>query len=361
MDLTEQVRAWTHQRQRLGTSATATPGEALRAVVGVYSAHPTAPLALSARTRGMTAAAFRRLESERTALRVPAMRGSMFLVPRVHAARLFLPRVDIEAQVGKRLDRWALSADDYARLKSAMLDAAAEPATSAAIGRVAGISGPVLATLLRCLRHEGVVLPVGGGSLRAEQFRYAASESWAPDFAEAAAAAPVASDDVVAGALGWLAGEYLGAFGPARVADFAWWAGLRRRTAQTAIAALETADIGDGLLIRAADRAAFEAVVPLTDQVDLLPKWDSYTMGLAPDGRARFVHPDVQGRVYSTGGGGTLHGDGFPVVLVDGQAVGLWRLTLKDGASIELFDSVGTRTRERIDERLAEHVALLAG
>ncbi|MGZ4590002.1 MAG: hypothetical protein ACXV2I_04330, partial [Actinomycetes bacterium] len=65
MDLTGRLRAWTHHRQRLGASAAVTPGEALRAVVGVYSAHPTAPLALAARARRMSAAAFRALESER--------------------------------------------------------------------------------------------------------------------------------------------------------------------------------------------------------------------------------------------------------------------------------------------------------
>ncbi|MGZ4631191.1 MAG: DNA glycosylase AlkZ-like family protein [Actinomycetes bacterium] len=359
MDLTGRLRAWTHHRQRLGASAAVTPGEALRAVVGVYSAHPTAPLALAARARRMSAAAFRALESERLALRIPAMRGSIFLVPRDTAPRLFLPWVDLPALVGKRLARWDLSAQDYSRIKSAMLGAAAEPAPSSALGAAAGLPGPMLATLLRCLRHEGVLLPIGGGSLRAEQFRYAASSSWAPEYATAARAAPAAADEVVADALRWLAGEYLRAFGPARVADFAWWAGLRRRTAQTAVASLDTVDVGDGLLLPACDLAAFEAVVPLRGEVDLLPKWDSYTMGLAPDGRTRLVHPDVQPRVYSTGGGGTLPGDGFPVVLVDGQAVGTWRLTQKDGASVELFDSVGAGTRASIEARLREVGALL--
>jgi hypothetical protein len=52
--------------------------------------------------------------------------------------------------------------------------------------------------------------------------------------------------------------------------------------------------------------------------VDILPKWDCYTMGYAPDGRGRFVHPDVQERVY------TPAGDGLGVVLVGGTAAGAW-------------------------------------
>jgi hypothetical protein len=242
-----------------------------------------------------------------------------------------------------------------------MLTAAAQPAPSAALGEAAGVSGGMLATLLRCLRHEGVLLPIGGGSLWAEQFRYVASEVWAPELAAAFADAPLAGEDRVHDALVSLAGDYLRAFGPARVADFAWWSGVKRRTATAVLAVHDTIDVGDGLLLPRADLAGLEAVRAPRNSVDLLPKWDSYTMGLAPDGRARFVHPDVQRRVYSQGGGGTLPGDGFPVVLVDGEAVGLWRLTAKDGASIELFDVVGARTRARIDVRIAEVAALFRG
>jgi Winged helix DNA-binding domain len=361
MELIDRLRAWTHHRQRLGESTAPDALTALREVVGVYSSHPTAPLALAARTHGFSGDAFRRLESERVALRVAAMRGSVFLVPRGDAARLTLPFVDLDAQVGKRLDRWSLTADDYARIKAAMLAAAAEPAPSAVLGAAAGVSGGMLATLLRCLRHEGVLLPIGGGSLRAEQFRYVASQVWAPELAAALLEAPFADERRVDEALGDLAGDYLRAFGPARVADFAWWSGIKRRTATAVLAEHDTVDIGGGLLLARGDLDAFESVASPTNSVDLLPKWDSYTMGLAADGRARFVHPDVQARVYSQGGGGTLPGDGFPVVLVDGAAAGIWRLTAKDGPSVEMFDTVGVRTRGRIDELIGTVAAFLTG
>jgi len=55
-----------------------------------------------------------------------------------------------------------------------------------------------------------------------------------------------------------------------------------------------------------------------------------------------------------------LPGDGYPVVLIDGQAVGTWSVTLK-GTACELFDSIGLATRRRLDERLAAAAALLAG
>ena len=45
----DQVRAFTYERQRLGRAAPDAP-TALRAIVGVYSAHPSAPLSLRARS-----------------------------------------------------------------------------------------------------------------------------------------------------------------------------------------------------------------------------------------------------------------------------------------------------------------------
>ncbi len=154
-------------------------------------------------------------------------------------------------------------------------------------------------------------------------------------------------------ALAWLAGEYLNAFGPIRVTDFAWWAGVKKPAAAAALEGHKTVDLGEGLLLPAAQQKAFEAVKRPKGTLDLLPKWDSYTMGLMPDGRQRFVHPDVQKQAYSPAG------DGNPVVLVDGQVAGTWKLTVKDGASVDLFDSLGPTARRRLDQRLEEVAALL--
>ena len=60
----------------------------------------------------------------------------------------------------------------------------------------------------------------------------------------------------------------------------------------------------------------FEAIeAPEQGSVDLLPKWDCYTMGYAPDGRQRFVRPEARSHVYNEAG------DGLGAVFVDGEAV----------------------------------------
>ncbi len=78
--------------------------------------------------------------------------------------------------------------------------------------------------------------------------------------------------------------------------------------------------------LRARDREAFEAAEPPDPSaVGILSKWDCYTMGYAADGRERFVHPDVRGRVY------TPAGDGLGVVLVGGWRPGPGRRASPEG------------------------------
>ncbi len=341
---------------RLGDPAP-TAADALLSVVAVYSAHPTAPLALAARAPRMSAEEFRELERSRGALRVPGMRGSLFLAPRASAGRVFAPFRMSAIRMMTRLRRGQMTDQEYAAASQRVVAAAATPLLPRELQDAAGVAGAEMSLLLRTIRGQGDLLAVSDGSLRVARLRYVATARWAPGGLDV--------PDVDA-ALADLARGYLHAHGPARIADFAWWTGAAKGAAAAAVNAHDLVDAGDGLLLLAEDEAAFAAVRACRDTVHLLPKWDPYTMGYAPDGRARLVHPDNQRRVYVQKGivapgqpNMGLPGDGYPIVLLDGEAVGTWNLTLKGGA-VELFDSVGPRTRRRIDERLAAAAALLA-
>nr|MDQ6915147.1 winged helix DNA-binding domain-containing protein [Actinomycetota bacterium] len=117
-------------------------------------------------------------------------------------------------------------------------------------------------------------------------------------------------------------------------------------------------ELDGGLLLRAGDRAGFDrAKPPRRGTVDLLPKWDAYTMGHAPDGRDRLAHPDVVAHCYDH------RGDGNPLVLVDGAAAGTW--SLRPGKAVDfevdLFDGTPTpKLRRALDTRLDAVRALLA-
>jgi hypothetical protein len=178
--------------------------------------------------------------------------------------------------------------------------------------------GANLMTALRVMAYQGLVLRLGG-SLRTDVLRYVSTEAWLGH--------PLDEPDADE-SLHWLAMEYLRAFGPARVKDVAWWIGTSQKRAAEALRDAEVVDVGGGMLLPADQQAAFESVEPVdADAVALLPKWDAYTMGYAPDGRRRFVADEHLPFAYSkakTGGAGATSGDGNPLLLRGGRAVAAW-------------------------------------
>jgi hypothetical protein len=85
MTLEERVQAWSYRRQQLGRAGSDDAPATLANTVAVYASQPSAILTLAARLPridlGQLRADFRRLEADRIAIRIPAMRGSAHLVP----------------------------------------------------------------------------------------------------------------------------------------------------------------------------------------------------------------------------------------------------------------------------------------
>jgi hypothetical protein len=314
VDVTERLRRWTYRRQGLGRAGN-DPLQTLRSIVGVYSTHPTAPLVLLARCAALQPQSFRELEQQRQVVRLPAMRGSAFMLPRGTAARVFAAtRVPLEKHAGS-LQFGGLTFESYAGLSPRVLECLARPSTPAELRQCFPSEANVY-MVARVLAREGRVLRVGG-SLRTDQLRYVATDAWLGTTLEEI-------DQQEARA--WLAGEYLRAFGPARVSDFAWWAGITRRAASAALAQHETTE-RDGLVMLDEDRDALDRAEPIdATVVDVLPKWDSYTMAYAPDGRQRLVDDAFLSRAYTSvsGSPGATAGDGLPLVLRSGRAVASW-------------------------------------
>jgi hypothetical protein len=275
LDKLRRLRAWSHLRQRLGR-AVPDPAEALRGVVAVYSSHPTAPLSLLGRSRAFTGEDLNEMEERREMLRLPAMRQSIFLLPADTAPRVFAAtRLPLEKHAW-RLRYAGMSWDGYKGLKRRVLAHAREPISGSALRKTLGMDQSLL-TVLRVMTHEGVMIRLGA-SLRTDNLRYVATEAWLGHPLEEAD--PERS-------LEWLAGEYLRSYGPARAEDFAWWSGVPKRRSRAALANADVVDVGESLLLPSDLLGAFERVEPVDDgPVDVLPKWDAYTMGHAPGGRA---------------------------------------------------------------------------
>jgi hypothetical protein len=327
---------WSHRQQRLGAGG-GDPHAALRDVIGVYSAHPSAPLSLHARCTSLDAAAFRALD----VLRLPAMRGSIHLLPRETAHLAFRALPEPPARAARRLEGFGLSAERYAELRARVMELATSPRTARELRAELGVDRELTGVVGQMTR-VGELIRIGAPGLRSNELRY---QVWEP---------PPADQDQ---ALAWLAGEYLRAFGPARRQDFEWWAGVSAARARRALGEHEVEDIGDGLLLPAGLRAAFDDVArPPTGSVDLLPKWDCYTMGYPLAGRGRFADDDIVAALYDH------RGDGLPAVLVEGVAAGTW--SLRPGAKVafdvNLFDTPGPALRKALDAALDRVRALLA-
>lgn len=316
-DLLDRLRAWSYRHQRLGRAA-ADPLHALRDVVGVYSSHPSAPLSVLARCSSLTPGPFTEMETRREVVRLPAMRGSIHLLPTDTASRIFAATRPPLATFLPRLRYVGVEPEEYERLKPRILERVTEPMTPADLQAAFRMDARLL-TVLRLMSYEGLTVRVSD-SLRTDALRYVGTAAWL--------SAPLAEPDPEA-SLAWLAEAYLRGYGPARVKDFAWWSGTTVGRARTALASVETIDVGGGLLLPADLRATFERADPLEpDTLDLLPKWDAYTMGYAPDGRARFVDgahlPLAYSHSETKGRAGATSGDGLPLLLRGGRAVAAW-------------------------------------
>lgn len=333
--LVELARWWSWRRQRLDRSCRGVE-DALLSVVAVPSVHPHGPLALLARVpRLMRGAAVEGVIGTRRALRLPAMRRSIFLLPTQTAHLAFWACRD------ERRYRWLVSRTvgeaTYKRLRGKVLAAATAPRSideiRAAIPRAPRDLGPVV----QALCAEGALLRIKPSSLRTNDLTYCATEAWL-----GGPLRPADPDE----ALTWLAGDYLTGFGPASVEDFAWWAGVARARAQRALWEHEPVDVGGGLLLHRRDERAFAGTRPMLGRVSLLPKWDPYPMGYAAGSRARFCEPRLLPLVYDAGG------DAQPMVLVEGEVQGLWDLRLaRDHATVRfrMFDAPGPKLQAALD------------
>ncbi|MGZ4189207.1 MAG: DNA glycosylase AlkZ-like family protein [Actinomycetota bacterium] len=336
-DLLERARWFSWRRQRLDRSCRGVE-DCLISVVGVYSANPFGPLSLLARVpRLLKGAAVEGVIGTKRAVRIPAMRRSVFMVPTETAPAIFWAT---RAQTSSALRRAGIDEDEYKSLRREVLLAAGLPKTAEQIHEALSDPPDDLMALLHAMCDDGSLLRIKSSSIRTNALTYAATKVWLGAELE-----KVPQER----ALAWLAGEYLTAFGPATPKDFAWWAGVSSTKAAAALEAQDPAQLDDGLLMHRRDVRALDGTRPHLGRVNLLPKLDCYTMGYAPEGRARFADPDVLPLLYESGG------DSRPVVLVEGEVAGTWgfrfgrtRITI----TLSMFDVPGPRLRAALESEV---------
>lgn len=337
MNFVDQIRLWSHQQQKLG-KASKTALTALNDVVAVYSAHPSAPLSLFARTKNFDAKKFRALEVDKMAVRLGAMRGSIHLMPRQTAPLISAATVGQDAKMlARRMQVAGFTPQEYHAFKKVALKKVKEPITVRALREMPGEAERDWSHILRAMSDELLVMRIGAEGLRSNELKYVLIKAWLGE--------DIPREDKDK-ALTWLAGEYLRAFGPVRVQDFMWWINTTKTVATRVFANIETVDVGGGYLLLKEHQKAFEKVKPFAkDVIDLTPKWDAYQMGYPADGRERFVTKDMQHHLYD------LVGDGVGAILMNGLAVGAWDLrTAKEvlDVNVDWFEKPTAKLKQAV-------------
>jgi hypothetical protein len=206
-------------------------------------------------------------------------------------------------------------------------------------GRGIPIEGQATYHLLRRAGLEGVIC---FGPQRKGEPTYVLLENWAPT--DAAMTGDVARAQ--------LARRYLEGFGPARPEDLATWSGSTLGEARAGFemvaAELLEVDLGGSSAWMPKSRRAW-LDEPQADRavVRLLPSYDPYLLGYR--GRDLAVSERFAKRIHP--GGGLLR----PALLVDGRAVGTWKLEQKQGEAkivVEPFEGLGDEVMRPLEDEV---------
>jgi hypothetical protein len=352
-------------RHRLAASTQASSvAEAAAAMVVLHATDaPSVYLQARARmTRSSPVDIGRELYEERTALRMLAMRRTLFLVPLSDvpivnaAASRAIARSERRRTVGMMTDS-GIGPDPAALLEE--LEAvghaevrrrgeattaeltASDPRLGQKITLARGKPWEATITLSqKVFFHLALDGKIGRGRPRgtwiAGQFHWSPIERWLPD---GIAEMPV---DV---AQAELVRRWLRTFGPGTRDDIKWWTGWTVAAVRQALAAIDAVEVdldgGEPGYLLPDD---LDPVEPPDPWVALLPALDASTMGWTS--RAWYLGPHRQALFDTSGNAG-------PTIWVDGRIVGGWRQA-DDGAIVpQLLEDVGTEVRQRIDAEAA--------
>jgi hypothetical protein len=343
-------------RQLLLETSSLEPVAAIEQIGGVQAQEPASPyLGLWTRLRSFEAATLDEAFRTRAIVKATLMRGTLHAVSLNDYLRLLPAILPMLRRLNARASRGAPTRSAIDLLAKAAIEFSAEPRTNVELREhLEALAGDDLGTGFPwwwVRRHSPFVhvpgpIPWSFGRRPA----LIAAEAW------------TGSRTFVpeAMALEHLVVRYLGAFGPATLADLTAWSGLGVASVRPAIAALDEV----GKLRRYSDERGRELIDvvdgPLPDgDVDapprFLPMWDSLVLGHAD--RTRVLSDDHRAIVIGR------NGDTLPSFLVDGRVAGLWWAEADGNATRIVLEPFGTlpqsarRALEQEGERLAAFVA----
>jgi hypothetical protein len=323
--------------------------DAIRRLVGLQAQNPPSPyVALWNRLEGFEAADLDAAFANATVVKASLMRITLHAVtvedyPAFHRAMVGILRAS--RLNDRRFRESDLTVGDVDALEGPLLQFLSEPHSKTAIESMLGdhLGSPPDERLWWAMRTYAPLVRVPSGAPWSfgdqPRFRTAATTSVQPDDREA---------------LRLLLHRYLGAFGPASLADFSQFTMQKRSVARQIIeddaGSLATHEGPDG-------RELFDlpyATIPDGDEAAparLLGMWDSALLAYAD--RSRVIPEDVRSLVIRR------NGDVLPTLLIDGYVAGLWR-PVEGGIEATAFGLLPDSAWEQIESEVRLLVPFLA-
>jgi hypothetical protein len=339
------------------------------ALAGLHSTDPvTVHLSVAARMRHpVLPAADKALYADRSLVRHHAMRRTLWVfghelaraahhsstVTLLARQRTMLLDAVAGAGLGPDPERWVDAAS------TEILDVLADkgPLSARELGKlVPHVAVPITigtgrqATVLSAHTRVLLVLGFEGRVLRAQptgtwingQYRWAATQTWSPAFAEPLDARTAAAT---------VARSWLRAYGPGTRADLQWWAGWTVATTKRALADVGAVEVelaeGPGYVLP----DDVDPPAPAEPSVALLPGLDPSTMGW----KQRDFHLDpAHGPVLFD-----RNGNGGPMIWVDGRIVGGWVQRADGTIALRVLEDIGAERHAEVECKAHELEQLL--
>lgn len=323
----------------------------LESIIGVYSPNPSCTLSLLARLKDKDHLDLFEVEKRNEFARVPAFRGSNYLVLQEDmetAMSSFIDRPENPSWDKRYKDKLRLvTAEKEQEIRENLNRLFEKPIDIQEFKASTGTSNEMAKPLLNKLCYQGVLIRVGTDSKWSSALNYQSLEVRYGRKYAALEKQKAANN---------LAERYFKAFGPARLKDFAWWLGSTQKIAKEAMEKVELAEIEDRLFLLKEDLEDFNSTEPeFNNEINILPQWDAYTMGYAGDGRDRLVDEKHLDKLY--GKIGATGGNARPCILLNGLVVAAWRPQKKGNKlniEVEMFERSNAATRKQITRAFDE-------
>jgi hypothetical protein len=345
--------------------------ELIKTIGWIYSPGCSTPyLSLWARISSFKAEDLNRLIFEdRKLVQLETLRGCTMLVPRDQASIALRIRTRTFTELSKQArQQMPISEDDMERLKSAILKAVQtgmktnEQIQHLVPGNLVRDFGPDLKRIgltnslslaINLLKEEGKLLKLQSRRrLDSTEYSLGLTSSILPEADPAMRLEEACAQ---------LAVQYFRAEGPARVKDFAWWAGINVTDAMRAadegkpkLVPIPVEGTKDDFLIAESDLDEFLSFNAHDSSINFIPYRDTYLKGQR-EVVDRFVPAEHADKPFSRWKGKLIN-DPLATIVRDGQVIGVWEWNADDEeVDMILFDSSASKSvlkaaRKRSDE-----------